>query len=124
MEHYPINRIGQREVIRVPISFETNEVGAFELSLLPYRCKLVSVKSVVTKTVAGSNDATIDVKKGSTSYAQVTVAASAAIGDEDEDTSITDTPFELDEQIKIETAKSTAGGRGILFLEVEILPSH
>ncbi len=61
-------------------------------------------------------------KKGSTSYAQITVAASSAFGDADEDTSITETAFEMDEQIKVETAKSTAGGRAILFLTVEVLP--
>lgn len=122
--NYPVSRIGQYETHIVPVSFETNEVGTFSLPALGYRTKPVGFKSAVNKTVAGSDDGTIDLKKSSTSYAQITVAASAAIGDEDEDTSITDVVFEADEQYKFTTAKSTAGGRCLAYLTVEILPSH
>lgn len=121
---YPVTAIGSEIMIPVLVSFETNEVGSFKLPLLPYRYRLTKIKSAVVKTVAGSNDGTIDVKKGATSYGQITVAASAAIGDEDADTSVTQTAFELDEQMTITTAKSTAGGRCMLYIFVEVLPSH
>lgn len=122
--NYPLTRIGQYETIYVPVSFETNEVGSFSLPALGYRSKPVGFASVVNKTVAGSNDGTIKLLKESTELASITVAASSAIGDEDADTSITDTVFEADDQYKITTAKSTAGGRCIVALTVEILPSH
>lgn len=122
--NYPINRIGQYETHRIPVSFETNEVGTFSLPVLPYRSKPVGFKSVVSKTVAGSDDGTIKLLKASTELASITVAASSAIGDEDSDTSITDTAFEATDQYKLVTAKVTAGGRAIVELTVEVLPSH
>lgn len=121
---YPVPLIGSVIPIQVQVSFETNEVGTFSLPLLPYRFKLHSVQSVVTKTVGGSDAGTITLKKASTTYATVTVALSSAIGDEDSDTSPTTTPFELDEQLKIVTAKSTAGGRMLLTVFIEVLPTH
>jgi len=123
-EHYPLNRIGQREVIALPVSFESGETGTFKLPTMPYRMKLVAVRSAVTKALAASNDGTITIKKGSTTYATVTVAASAAIGDEDSAPSVTETAFETDEQISIVTAKSSAGGKAMLYLTFEYLPSH
>jgi hypothetical protein len=122
--NYPVTRIGQYETHHIPVSFETNEVGAFSLPALGYRTKPVGFASVVCKTVAGSNDGTIKLHKVSTELASITVAASAAIGDEDSDTSITEAVFEATDQYKLTTAKSTAGGRAIVALTVEILPSH
>jgi len=121
---YPLTRIGQYETHLIPVSFETNEVGTFSIPALGYRTKPVGFASVVNKTVAGSNDGTIKLYKASTELASITVAASAAIGDEDSDTSITDTVYEATDQYKLTTAKSTAGGRCIVALTVEILPSH
>ncbi len=123
-ENYPLTRIGQRELHIVPVSFETNEVGSFSMPALGYRTKPISFKSAVTKTVAGSDAGTIKLFKAATEIASIDVAASAAIGDEDADTSITDTVFEETDQYKFTTAKSTAGGRLMAYLEVEILPSH
>ncbi len=121
-QNYPYNEIGQRKLLIVPVSFEANETGTFKLPTLPFRSKIVSAKSAVTKTVAGSNDGTIAIKKGSTTYATITVAASAAIGDEDAATSPTETAFATNEQYVITTAKSTSGGRALLYLTVEVLP--
>lgn len=122
--NYPVTLIGTYQTFVVPVSFETNEVGAFSLPALPYRSKPISVKSVVTKTVAGSNDGTIVLAKAGTSLATVTVAASAAIGDEDAAPSVTESAFETTDQYKFTTAKSTAGGRALAILTVEVLPSH
>jgi len=124
LSEYPVPTIGTIVPLMLTLSFETNEAGTFKLPLLPYRFKLHSVQSSVIKTVAGSNDGTITLRKGATAYAAVTVAASAAIGDEDEDTTVTETPFELTEQLSIVTAKSTAGGRMLVTIFVEVLPTH
>ena len=124
LSEYPVPLIGSIIPLQCMVSFETNEVGTFSFPLMPFRFKLNRVDSVVTKTVAGSNDGTITLKKASTTYAEVTVAASAAIGDEDADTTVTETAFELTEQLKVVTAKSTAGGRCLLTVFVEVLPTH
>jgi len=123
-ENYPIPLIGSRLPLHVPVSFETDEVGTFKLPALGYRVRVVgTAKSVVTKTVAGSNSGTITVKNGATTVATITVAASSALGDEDS-ASVTETVFEADEQITLTTAKVTAGGRAHVTLTVEILPPH
>lgn len=123
-ENYPIPLIGTEYVIHVPVSFETGELGEIPLPKLPYRVKLKRVDHVVTKALAAANDGTVTVKKSATTLATVTVAASAAIAEEDADTNPVGTPFETSDQIRIATAKSTAGGKGLLALTLEILPSH
>jgi len=123
-ENYPVGLIGTYQLIAVPFSFETNEVGTYKLPTLPYRCRLISVETVLYKAAAAGEAGTVVIKKSSTTYATVTIALSSSIGDEDSAPTVTDTAFETDEQISITTAKSTAGGKGILFLTVEVLPTH
>lgn len=123
-QKYPFNQIGQYRTFHIPVSFETNEVGTFSLPALGYRTKPVGFESVVTKTVSGSDDGTIKLYKASTELASITVAASSAIGDQDADSSIVDAVFEASDQYKLTTAKSTVGGRGVVALTVEILPSR
>lgn len=122
--NYPVPAIGSDQLITVPFSLETNEMGTYKLPYLPYRCKLKSVKTVLYKAAAASDDGTVTIKTGSTTLATVTIAASSAIGAEDAAPTVTETPFDQDDQISITTAKSTAGGKGVLFLTVEVLPSH
>lgn len=123
-ENYPVPLIGTEHTLHIPVSFETGELGEIPLPKLPYRVKLKRVDHVVTKALAATNDGTVTVKKGSTVLATVTVAASAAIGEEDADANPTGTPFETTDQIRILTAKTNAGGKGLLALILEILPSH
>ena len=123
-QNYPVPLIGTEQVIHVPVSFETGELGEFPMPKLPYRVKLKRVDHVVTKTLAGTDAGTVTVKKGATTLATVTVATSAIFGEEDADANPTDTPFETSDQIRITTAKTTAGGKGLLALTLEILPSH
>lgn len=122
--HYPIPLIGTEQQLILPVSFENGEQGEIALASLPYRARLIRVDHVVTKAIADTNDGTITVKKGASTLATVTVAASAAIGDVDADASPLSTTFETGDQISIETAKTKAGGKGLLTLLVEILPSH
>lgn len=123
-ENYPVALIGTYQVLTIPVSFETAGLGSINLPYLPYRCRPVAFSSVVTSTVAGSNAATIKLLKSSTELANIDVAQSAAQGDEDADTSVTAADFEMTDQLKITTAKSTAGGAALVFLTVEVLPSH
>jgi hypothetical protein len=121
---YPLTDMGTDRLIVVPVSFETNEVGTLKLPTLPYRCKLKSVKSAVAKVMAGTDAGTIAVKKGNTTLATVTIAHSDIVGVEDTAPTVTGTAFEKADQITITTAKTTAGGRALLYLTVEVLPSH
>lgn len=123
-KNYPLPLIGSKQVICLPVSFESGEQGEIPLPKLPYRVRVKRVDHVVTKALAGTNAGTVTVKKGSTVLSTVTVAASAAIATENADTNPTDTPFETSDQIRIATAKSTAGGKGLLSLTLEVLPSH
>jgi hypothetical protein len=123
-EHYPVPLIGTEQQLTIPVSFETDEQGEIPLSALPYRVRVKSISHVVTKALADTNDGTVTVKKGTETLATLTVAASAAIGDEDSDASPVETSFETSDQIRIETAKTKAGGKGLLTLTLEILPSH
>ncbi len=122
---YPVPLIGSEQIIFLPFSFEANEKGTIALGTLPYRCKIKSAKTVMQKAAGASDTGTVDIKKGSTTIATVTVGISAAIGDEDVAPSVNESvSFDTDEQITIVTTKSTAGGFGILSLTVEVLPSH
>jgi hypothetical protein len=121
---YPVPAIGSYQFLTVPFSLDTNEQGTYKLKSLPYRCRLISVATVLYKAAGASDDGTVVLKKGSTTLATVTIAASSAIGDEDAAPSVTDTPFETSDQISITTAKTTAGGKGVLMLTLEVLPSH
>lgn len=122
--NYPVGQIGHRQVIPVPVSYESSETGTFKLPALPFRSKLISAKHSVTKALAATNAGTAVIKKGSTTIATVTVDTSAAIGDEDAAPSVAEVIVDTDEQYTVTTAKGNAGGKGILFLTVEVLPSH
>ena len=123
-ENYPLTDVGTYRTLIIPVSFEANEVGSILLPALGYRSKPVAFSSCVTKTVAGSDAGTIKLLKSATELANIDVAASAALADEDSDTSVTGTVFEATEQYKITTDKSTAGGRALAYLTIEVLPSH
>lgn len=124
-ETYPVPLIGSEQMLLIPFSFDTNEQGTYKIGTLPYRCKIKSAKTVLLKAAGGSDTGTVVVKKASTTIATVTVAISAAIGEEDVAPSVDESvTFGLTDQISITTAKSTAGGNGILSLTVEVLPSH
>jgi len=123
-QNYPLSLIGTEQVIYIPVSFETSEVGTFEVPNPGYRFTVKNAKSVVTHIVAGSNNGTITLLKGSTTLGSLTVAASSAIGDEDTYSEVAKATFEVTDELKITTAKSTAGGRAILAVTVEVLPTH
>ncbi len=77
---------------------------------------------MVQKALGASDDGTIVLKKGSDTLATVTLAASAAIGDEDAAPTVVESNFDADDQLSITTAKSTAGGKALVTITYEILP--
>ncbi len=94
-----------------------------DLPELPVRVQPVAMKAVATKAIAGTDNGTIVLKKGTTSLGTITFTASDAIG-----TARSATPtaanFETTDKLRLSVAKTTAGGKAILFLTLEVLPSH
>jgi len=122
---YPLTAIGTEKMIPVPVSFETNGLGTLKLPTMPYRYKCKSLKSVVKEDIAATDAATITVKNGATTIGTITIAASAQIGDEDSAPTVdSDVVIETTEQLSLVMAKTTAGGRAVVYLTVQVLPSH
>lgn len=109
----------KENLITVPLSFESGEQGAFTIAI-PWKCKLKSARAVVTKALAGTDAGAITISKGTSDLATITLAASSAIGTTD--TASLNTDFDEGGEIKLTTAKTTAGGKVLLGLVVEILP--
>lgn len=121
---YPLALVGAKIPLGlVPISWETGGIGVVKVPKMPFRYKVTKFVTGVAVVLAGSNAATATLKKGSTELAATSHNASAAVGNEVEDTSVADHFVNTDEQLTITTAKSTAGGSGFAMLEVEVLPS-
>ena len=120
---YPLTLEGSIVAIpTIPFSFETGEVWtALDIPVLPFRFKIVKAVAVATKALAATDSGTILLKKGSTTLATITFSASAPINTAATAT-VTDNTFEQTDQIRLATAKPTAGGKGQLFLQVQILP--
>lgn len=122
---YPIPLIGRRILLGTfPISWETNGLGVLSIPKMPFRWKATRLITTVVEDVAGSDVATVTLKKSSTSLGATSHLASAQIGDEQTDTTITNHYVDEDEQLTLTMAKSTAGGRGFASVWAEVLPSR
>lgn len=108
----------KKDVITVPVSFETDEQGTFGIRTHT-RLKLTRVRAVVTKALAATNAGTITVKKGTTTIATITLAAESDIGTEG--TATCNADFAEGEAITIVSAKTTAGGKALVMLYTEAL---
>ena len=120
---YPLDLIGDQITLgMIPFSFETGETWtALDLPVLPYRYQIVKAVAVATKAVAATDSGTVTLKKGATTLATLTFSASAAINTAATGT-VANNAFELTDQIRLATAKTTAGGKGLLLLTVQVLP--
>src|SRR5258708_5577905 len=102
--NYPKPLIGCYVEMLVPVSFESGkQVTALKLPTKSYRYKVISLKSVVTKAIAASDDASITIKKGSTTIGTVTLPLSSALGTEASASSVTETQFETTDQLLLTT---------------------
>lgn len=124
MTSYPVRDVGSIKVITLPVSFETGEVGTLDLPSLPYRFRVNNVYLGVTKAIAASDAATVTIGKGATVLSTATLALSSALNAQATGTAPTQTVFELTDAIRVISAKTTAGGKALVTLFLEVLPSH
>lgn len=110
--------------LTVPVSFETNEQGSIYTPTLPYP-RLLQAESYVGKDLAAVDDGTITVKdhNGDT-MGTITVAASAVVGDDDTMIPVAaKLTLPKEAWMEVVAAKTTAGGRAVVFLTLQPLPS-
>lgn len=113
--------IGMREVITVPMSFETGEQTVTKI-YLPYKAVVKKIRSIVTKAIAGTDNGTITPKNsaGSTMTSGViTHDASAALDTEEVATPTANTSVAKDSFFSLTSAKTTAGGKALVSVEIE-----
>lgn len=110
---------GVEDVHSIAVSFETNELGAYRV-YFPYPVTVNKIRSRVQKAIAGSDDATVTGANatGASSGGVVTHTASDAIGSEEAATPTTNNTVAADSYYQLTTAKSTAGGKANVTLEV------
>jgi hypothetical protein len=115
------NLVKQKLERDVNLSFETDEVGAVKL-YFQEQVKVTKIRSVVQKAVAASNNGTITAANadGDMANGVVTVAAEAAIGDEDSASPTTNNVIAAGSYIQLTTAKAAAGGKVICTVEYEV----
>jgi len=107
------------EVVRdFPMSFET--AGVMNLKVyFPYKVTINKIRSIVTKALADTDVGTITCGNatGPSTGGVVTVALSAALGEEDVATPTTNNVVAADSYYYLTTAKTTAGGEVLVSLE-------
>jgi hypothetical protein len=106
----------------VEVSFESNEVGANNSILMPHDGKVKKIYWQVIHTIAGSNDATVTPKNnaGTTmTGGLITITQSSALNTEGEVTTTANNTFVAGDYLDFVTAKTTAGGKARLVIEVE-----
>lgn len=108
------------EVITVPVSFESGEQCDNRVKI-PYDCTVDEIYAVVTKAIAGTDDATITPKDGSGT--NMTAGAITFTASDPLETAATATPtanntVSAGDIIYLTTAKVTAGGKALVSLKV------
>ena len=106
----------------VEVSFETSEVGCNNTILMPHDGKVNKIYWQVTHPIAGSNDATVTPKDGSGTTmtgGTITITQSSVLNTEGEVSVTANNTFAAGDYIKFITAKTNAGGKARLVIEVE-----
>ena len=104
------------ETMIVPVSFESGEVGTIFIDF-PYACTILSYQFVCTKALAGTDAGTIqfaDNAGTNMTGGLATIPASTAFGTRVGATITAGGDVALNDDIRITTAKTTAGGRGFV----------
>ncbi len=111
---------GQKGLVTVPMSFESNEQGAVKV-FFPMSVKITAIASQVTKAIASTNDGTITGANadGSSTGGVVTHTASDAIGTDGDGPVVptTNNTVAAGSYYQLTSAKSTAGGKTLVTLE-------
>lgn len=106
------------EVMTFAMSFETNEQTITKL-YFPFKATINKIRSIVMKALADTDTGTITGANatGASANGVVTIAASAALNEEDSAIPTTNNVVAADSYYKLTTAKSTAGGKVLVSLE-------
>lgn len=112
------NVAGQEGIVTSPFSFESNEQGAFKI-YFPMAVRIVKIRAVAQKAIAGTDNGTLTGANstGASTGGVVTFTASDAIATEKSATPTTNNTVAADSYYQITSAKTTAGGKGVLTLE-------
>ena len=101
------------EVLRAEVSFEAGEQGTYYITV-PYACTVTEAKARVTKAIAGTDDATIQLRNNSgtnMTSGLVTLPASSAHGVGATASPSANNTFTAGQEIQLVVAKPTAGGK-------------
>jgi|SRR5579863_3459469 len=121
---YPVRDIGTIKVITIPVSFESGEDGTLDLPPLGYRFLINRVDAGVTKALAGTDAASITLGNGATVLSTLSLPLSSALNAQATDQAPTQTAFATTDKIRLITAKTTAGGKALVTIQLQVLPSH
>lgn len=110
----------KKEVLAIPVSFEAGEQGDNTISI-PYDFKITSVRYTVTKVIAGTDNATITMYINGTLTVpnSISITASTAVNSTASTTVTASNTGSADQQVKFVTAKTTAGGKALLTINLE-----
>jgi len=108
------------ETLNIPVSFETGETGTIFVDF-PYACTILSYQFVCTKALAGTDDGTIqfaDNAGTNMTGGLASIPASTAFGTKVGATITANNTIAQNDDLRITTAKTTAGGRGFVSITV------
>lgn len=109
------------EVLTIPASFETGELGAIKFKM-PYPGSIVNVYAIATKAIAATDAGTVVLKNNAGTTMTVTTpisfAASDIFGTAYTSAVTASNTFVAGDILTILTAKTTAGGKVLISLEV------
>jgi len=108
----------KKGIVTVPLSFETNEVGATKV-YFPFAVTINKIRGTVNKVIEATDDGTIQGANstGDSDSGLLTAASSDVVGVEYSASPTTNNTVVADSYYKLTSAKSTAGGRVISTLE-------
>lgn len=107
-----------QEVLTVPVSFETGEIGAYKIEM-PYPGSIVKISAYVTKLIEATDAGSITVTDDSSAtMATITMSGGTAIGTGVTDAPTTNNTFVATDVLTFTTAKVTVGGKVLLTLQI------
>lgn len=115
-----VNTTLKTDVLIIPVSFETNEMGDMKVRL-PYNCTITGIYATVTKAIEATDNATITPKDNSTTTMTggvITITAASTIGTAFTSTATANNVFTAGQVMTLTTSKSTAGGKALLSITV------
>jgi hypothetical protein len=124
-DHRGVNSVNlSLETRDIALSFETNEQTATKL-YFPYGVRVLKIRGIVMKAIAGTDNGTITGANadGNSSGGVITATASDALNTEYSVTPTTNNTVAKDSFYKLTSAKTTAGGKVLVTLEYERLPT-